>query len=115
MGGTGGYLASIESQAENDFITGTLLNFIPDNTASYPQVYIGGVQFQEGGYTSQHWGWSDRSRFGYTGWGSPQQDIGNENCMTMMMRNNIYDTRGTWNDVACARRNWFPYICYKPL
>ena len=108
----GAYLASIESQAENHFIAGTLLKHIPDNTASYPQVYTGGVQFKEGGYTSRHWGWTDRSRFSYTNWG-PQRDDGNENCMTMMMRNNIYDTRGTWNDVPCAIRNWFPYICYK--
>merc|ERR1712098_989542 len=109
----GGYLASIESQAQNDFIAGTLLKNIPDFAGI--QVYIGGVQFEEGGYASKHWGWTDRSRFGYTNWESPQEDIGNENCMTMMMRNHIKDTRGKWNDVACATRNWFPYICYKRI
>ena len=95
-------MASIESQAENDFITGTLLKHIPENSTSYSQVYIGGVQFKEGGYTSQHWRWTDGSLFGFTNWASGNYDLGgNENYMTMITRN---PDRGTWNDVPFLER-----------
>merc|ERR1719206_1512697 len=106
----GADLVSIEDQAENDFIAGTLLGHIPDDTP-YDQVFIGGHQFQESGYDYKHWAWADWRSFWYTNWGKSQSDIGAEDCMSMHLRNDHWNDRGIWNDVSCTRDNWFPFIC----
>jgi len=108
-----GFLASIKDQATNDFITGTLLKNIPDNTP-YHQVYIGGRQINEGGYTKEHWAWTDGSGFDYTNWMDNPRDGGNEDCMSMLLRNDASNVRGKWNDVHCGKPDWLPYICARP-
>jgi len=110
-----GWLASIKDKETNDFITGTLLQHIPDNTP-YHQVYIGGQQIKEGGYTRDHWEWSDggqggRTEFGYTNWMANPADGGNEDCMSMLLKNDASNVRGKWNDVNCDIDNWLPFIC----
>ena len=105
-------MASIESQAENDFISWTFLQNIPPT-----QVYIGGVQFKEGGYTSQHWGWTDGSRFNFTNWSPGNYDAGGiEDCMTIVKADDMA-FHGTWNDVPCRMSHplFGGYICYTPL
>ena len=105
----GGDLASIEDQATNDFITGTILGNVPD---SYHQVFIGGWQFKEKGYSADHWAWVDGIKmFGYSNWADNPVDGGSENCMSMLMKNDAWNVRGKWNDVSCNRKDWFPYIC----
>lgn len=103
-------LASIKDKETNDFITGTLLKHIPDNTP-YHQVYIGGRQIKEGGYTRDHWNWTDGSDFGYTNWMANPADGGNEDCMSMLLKNDALNVHGKWNDVHCGKDNWLPYIC----
>jgi len=110
-----GWLASIKDKETNDFITGTLLQHIPDNTP-YHQVYIGGQQIKEGGYTRDHWEWSDagdgeRTEFVYTNWMANPADGGNEDCMSMLLKNDASNVRGKWNDVHCDKDNWLPFIC----
>ena len=114
----GSFLASIENKETNDFISGTLLKHLPDTKPTpYLQVYIGGQQIKEGGYTGEYWAWSDGSWFGYYNWLAGNSDIGNEDCMSMFLTTDPIhgDVCGAWNDVSCDRDNWFPYICAKPL
>jgi len=108
----GDALASITEQKINDFITGTLLKHIPDNTP-YHQVYIGGEQLREGGYTRDHWSWSGGYTLNLTNWMDNIADGGNEDCMSMLLKNDASNVRGKWNDVQCDKDNWLPFICEK--
>ena len=83
----GSFLASIENKETNDFISGTLLKHLPDTKPTpYLQVYIGGQQIKEGGYTGEYWAWTDGSWFGYSNWLAGNYDIGNEDCMSMFLK-----------------------------
>ena len=106
----GGDLASIEDQATNDFVSGTVLAGLSDF-----QVFIGGWQYEENGYGADKWAWVDGVRqfsANWTNWADNQvDDEGVENCMSMLLKNDAWNVRGKWNDVSCSRENWFPYIC----
>jgi len=117
----GGDLASIEDQATNDFVSGTVLAGVSDSS-HYHQVFIGGWQYEENGYGADKWAWVDGVRQfsdNWANWADNQvDDEGVENCMSMMLYNDAWNVqtnqvhvRGKWNDVSCSRENWFPYIC----
>ena len=97
-------MASIEDQAANDFIANTILRDVPD---LYHQVFIGGVYIA----TEEQWEWDDGSAFGYTNWASNTLDGGNEDCVTMLMKNGSLNVRGKWQDVSCTQDDWLPFIC----
>lgn len=100
--GTQGYLATITSQAENDFIATQLKS----------DSWIGGSD----SYMSDQWRWvagpegqQDSGRgfifwnsgytYGYSNWntGEPNNSGGNENCAQFYYSNN-----GKWNDLNCS-------------
>ena len=66
-----------------------------------------------GGYGGNSWDWIDgKTKFGgFTNWMTPMQDGGEENCMSMLVKNDKWNVLGHWNDVQCNPDNWFPYIC----
>lgn len=95
--GAAGYsLASIHSEAEDDFVTETAASY------SSGTWWIGlNDRRSEGNYQ-----WSDGSPFDYEGWdtGEPN-NAGNEDCGELR-------TTGGWNDVSCFAGR--PFICATP-
>ncbi|KAM4574367.1 galactose-specific lectin nattectin-like [Fundulus diaphanus] len=94
--GLGGNLASIQTDDEQDFISG----FILKKTGSYSSTWVGGHK-EEG-----EWTWSDGSPFEFNNWspGEPNNVGGNENCMEINLRGRKYV-----NDANCDIR--LPYVC----
>lgn len=97
----GGYLATITSQSENDWIVKELIT-----TAKASSIWIGGTDAAAEG----NWKWRNGEEWGYTNWhtGEPN-NAGNENVLT------IYAPYGTWNDWGAKNSrgtlNRAAYIC----
>lgn len=93
----GGHLASIRSQAENDFIHSTFGNFAGVDR----RLWIG---FNDRDLEGQ-WVWSDGSEPGYTNWnpGEPNNSGGIEHYAEMLGSN------GRWNDIADSGSG-FPHL-----
>ncbi|XP_077993989.1 macrophage mannose receptor 1-like [Glandiceps talaboti] len=87
----GGYLVTIESEAENDYIQTTL----QENSMN---VWIGLNRNLQGGFE-----WVDRKPVSYTKWadGEPNGLTTGEDCGEM------YFSSGEWNDVDCSWRVGF--------
>lgn len=89
-----GYLGTVTSTGENDFIlNNVLLGLAPDTIDQY---WLGG--FDSG---SNYWGWLTGEYLGYTNWapGEPNS-LGIETALTIYGWNNDHDIRppGTWNN-----------------
>jgi hypothetical protein len=87
----GGYLATITSQKENDFITTNLIS----NPAFQQGVFLGGTDASEEGV----WQWVTGETWNYTNWipGEPNNSHDDEDYLAMDVVNN--DGRlGKWND-----------------
>ena len=97
--GNVGYLATITSQAENDWITNTLLLSAPG-----PYYHLGGYQPPGTPEPSGGWEWITGETWDYTNWSSwPQQepnDVGNEDGLMIFGVVSV-DPRGIgkWNDI----------------
>ena len=83
----GGYLATVTSQAENDFA----FSLLPSNGLAY----IGGYQSPNSAEPAGGWNWVTNEPFSYTNWNQlePNNNTGFENSLTM------YGQSGKWNDV----------------
>jgi cysteine-rich repeat protein len=96
----GGYLASVTSQAEQDFVFGVLI----DKSVLLPR-WLGLTDLAtEGTFV-----WSSGEPFSYTHWGAQQPDNYNdaEDCVEM------YHVTGEWNDDNCTYE--YEYVCeYTP-
>ncbi|XP_072174350.1 macrophage mannose receptor 1-like [Diadema setosum] len=93
----GGYLVSIHSQDEIDFLKTHLARY------GYTRPYIGMREYTvEGTYT-----WSDKSPVDFTLWATdePNDANGEEQCVQ------LYSQNGRWNDVNCGKESHF--ICRK--
>ena len=89
----GGNLASIESQAEQDIVSGLASG----------GAWIGLSDFQvEGSFT-----WADGAVLGFTNWRRNQPNNGNNNQHCVWIR-----PAGRWDDIRCKRK--VPYVCQKP-
>ena len=88
---SGGHLATITSQAENDF----LVSILPVADLSY---WLGGYQQPDDGGPADNWNWVTGEPWNYTNWlsGEPNDDFSlNEDSLA------IYGgspERGAWND-----------------
>eukprot|EP00057_Strongylocentrotus_purpuratus_P027654 XP_011682128.1 PREDICTED: macrophage mannose receptor 1 isoform X1 [Strongylocentrotus purpuratus] len=98
---SGGYLASIHSQEENDFLKNYMVRFGEVEDRKYS--WIGLREYTTEGVFS----WSDGSAVDYTSWtsGEPNDYNGEEQCAE-------YYSGGTWNDANCAKETVF--VCRKP-
>ncbi|MEQ9188569.1 MAG: GEVED domain-containing protein [Cryomorphaceae bacterium] len=86
----GGYLASISSQAENDFLQ-------PRVSGSFPWIGL------TDGAAEGTFVWDNGEAFSYSNWsGGEPNNAGNEDCVQ------YYYTTGFWNDVLCS--NSYPGI-----
>ncbi|XP_071789140.1 macrophage mannose receptor 1-like [Asterias amurensis] len=92
-----GHLASIENQAEQDFLNELHFQLIPD-------FWIGLKETSNNSYT-----WSDGSAYSFQFWdeGEPNDFNGAEQCVELNMWKG-----GKWNDVNCGVKQ--SYICKKP-
>jgi len=90
-----GYLATITSKSENDWVTKKLLLSAPT-----PGIWIGGSDALIEG----DWKWSNGDEWTYTNWNS-----GEPNGQTSENHLQIYAPEGTWNDLASS--NKLSYIC----
>jgi len=110
----GGFLASIESQPENDFVYNTLKSLASNTQTNW---WIGGNDFEEG---ESKWIWtSSKKRLdaGYQNWVVGQPDNGqgsyknlDENCLSLYKSG--YKTPNLWSDKRCNL--WQPSICEVP-
>jgi len=92
----GGNLASIESQAEQDFVAGL---------AGSDGAWIGLSDIlTEGTFT-----WADGAALSYENWRPNQPNNGNNNQHCAWIR----DTDMLWDDVLCNKM--LPYACQKPV
>lgn len=90
-GGFQGYLATITSADENDFI---------DQFANFPAIdksWIGGVR---NGYTND-WAWITGEQWTYSNWGPGQPSGGSEDRLQMWGNTNTSED-GTWNDALSS-------------
>jgi hypothetical protein len=94
----GGYLATITSAAESDFVEGIVS--VPGN--SY--VAIGGRQDPAGPEPDGGWGWVTGESWEYTDWcpGQPENAGGDEDCL--MIVDNM------WHDVTCYHRALIGFV-----
>jgi len=96
-GGVSGHLATLTSQAENDFVTG-LLSPVPQG---HNYCWIGG--YQPGGpEPAGGWAWVTGEPWDYTNWSSGEpNNVGDEDALQLVDNNpehqGIGDV-GTWND-----------------
>lgn len=97
--GWGGHLASIGSQAEDQWL------FMVINQLSNEKWWVGMNDISQEGI----WVWSDASAVTYTNWhpGEPN-DSGNEDCMQL----NRFYPQSTWNDEPCAQP--LRFVCELP-
>jgi len=110
----GGYLATIETQEENDYLY-TMLKSISSKTANW---WIGGNDFEAG---ENNWIWTSskiRLDAGFQDWTLGQPDNGggdfnkhgDENCLSMIRIG--YGSPHRWVDQRCGM--WQPSICEVP-
>ena len=95
--GAGGYLATLTSQGENDFVWD---NVIPSDTPSW--YWLGGFQPQGSPEPSGNWQWVTGEAFSFTNWndGEPNNDHSFENVLQ-------YWNNAKWNDIDTSSSN--PY------
>ena len=89
-----GYLASILSEEENQFIVD---HFVGDY-----YFWIGGSDLK----VENSWTWTDGSPWNYTDWstGQPEEANGDtEHCLNMFS----YRRKGKWNDLICTYKKMF--------
>ncbi|CAG5124378.1 unnamed protein product, partial [Candidula unifasciata] len=96
----GGMCAEIDSQEEQDFISGQM------KAKNVEAVWLGG-------FKTTDWLWISsfaEINKGYTSWGEGQPDNfeGKEGCLSMSMS---MSTRYTWNDVDCMTE--YQFVCEK--
>ncbi len=89
-GGVHGHLATIESQAENDFILNNVLATNTNQPSVADEFYLGG--FRDGWV----WTWTNEESFDYTNW-SPGEPSGDGKGLAMWGASST--KRGKWNDV----------------
>merc|ERR1719347_480411 len=91
-----GHLASVHSEAENNFIS---------NLWSADGVWLGATDFVNEGT----WAWTDGTAFKYNKWrpGEPNSHGGNEDCI----ETNLWGPRW-WNDKNCNAE--LRYVCKRP-
>ncbi len=104
--GEPGYLASITSQEENDFIQFQLLEGMPPQSSIADQYFTGGV------YENNEWFWQTGEPFDYTNWAPPEpNNIGIE-IVTSIWGYGGREPRqpaGKWNNTL-PNHNVNPYI-----
>jgi hypothetical protein len=104
--GLGGYLVTITSQAEQNFVQGT---FIQNSGAHW----IGFFQEADSTDTDAGWEWVTGETVDYTNWGGGEPNDGDgtedntQNC-ARIVENDGYEL-GDWDDIECNTS--LPYIC----
>lgn len=109
-GGVAGHLATITSQAENDFIKAHCLNY------SYG-AWLGGWQ-DEGHLFAEGWHWVTDGPWDFTNWHPVEpNDTGEDELYLDIMGNDAYEEPGFWNDSSHMRASWWTagYIVEYPV
>ena len=89
--GYAGYLATITSEGENDFVDSTFLA-----TTSVHSTFVGGTK------ESGNWEWITGESWSYTNWDPGEPSGGGEERLAMLAAGTgggSHDVRGAWNDV----------------
>ena len=95
--GAPGYLATVTSQAEQDFIVNSLLN-----TATKPYFWLGGFQPGQDPAADGNWEWVTGEPWGYTNWGAGEPSDGGDfdyEDVLQIYANGARAPLGVWNDV----------------
>ncbi len=105
----GGYLVTITSQAENDFVYSLLQNpeyWYTETTSPY-RVYgpwLGAVKTQESSNPSAYWTWVTGEPWVYTNWdvgnGQPDNYSGHDDNVCFWYKGATYNTGSLWNDLS---------------
>ena len=94
-----GYLAIIESEAENKAVAEFAKNII-DTT---PYIWLGGTDEEREG----NWKWTNGDSFSYTNWDSGEpNNVSNVEHYLMM-----YADNGLWNDATISSLAYYGFIC----
>jgi hypothetical protein len=98
--GVAGHLATITSQAENDFITNNILGSFDQGL---PRYWLGGYQPIDAPEPATGWRWITGETWAFTNWppSYPNDPTGNEDLLDMFSHP-AAPYRGTWNDSS----NW---------
>ena len=94
----GGYLATVASAAENNFIT----DLLPVTPTWDETFFLGGFQNDPSTTPSDNWQWLTGEAWGFENWRSGEPSDATNNGRPYEDRLEIYthpDVRGTWNDI----------------
>lgn len=96
--GVNGYLASITSAAENNFLINTVAPLASDGPQI--QVWIGGYQPPGSPEPAGNWVWTSGEQWTYSNFapGQPNNDGGTENYAALYVKPNIFGAIGQWAD-----------------
>jgi hypothetical protein len=114
----GGYLATITSAAENDFVFNLIdspLYWATNTSGVYFGPWLGGLQAPGTRDPAANWSWVTGEPFAYTNWhsGEPNDEFGrvNEDRLMFLAVPGITGTRSPfWNDEIGVRRNVVSYV-----
>jgi hypothetical protein len=108
--GAQGYLATLTSQAENDWVWTNMWQSVGQSSTWRPNSYwLGGFQDPNGAEPAGGWQWVTGEPWSYTNWngGEPNNNGTNdpdEDALNFAW-NNTSQTTGTWNDISGNSNN----------
>jgi hypothetical protein len=105
----GGYLATITSQQEQDFIVNNVV------TPQSRYAWIGATQRADGVEPDQGWEWITGETWEYDAWGPGQPDNApslDEDCTNFLL---YAGQVGDWNDEECSRSDVYFIVEYEKI
>ncbi len=108
--GVNGYLASVTSTAENDFLTANIVPFA--STGPSIEVWIGGYQPLGSPEPAGNWSWTSGEPWTYSNWtpDQPNNWHGIEDSLVFYVSPNTNGAIGQWGDAAAdavGNRAWY--------
>ena len=93
-----GYLATITSQAENDFVWGRA-SLDVDSSG----LWLGGYQTDKNAEPDGHWAWSNGEAWGYTNWATSPFNEPNNGMLGTQDYLHFWPSDGKWDDMENGR------------
>jgi len=105
--GAQGYLATLTSQAENDWVWANMWQSAGQSSTWRPNSYwLGGFQDPQGVEPASGWQWVTGEPWSFANWngGEPNNSGIDEDALNFAW-NNTSQTTGTWNDISADSNN----------